>query len=53
MGYALVKMIHVGSIILSYLLFLTRGIWMMPEFSQTTTALGEDSAAHYRHRFIG
>ncbi len=29
MGYALVKMIHVGSIILSYLLFLTRGIWMM------------------------
>ena len=29
MSYALVKMIHVGSIILSYLLFLTRGIWMM------------------------
>ncbi|MDH5551718.1 MAG: SirB2 family protein [Nitrosomonas sp.] len=29
MSYALLKMIHVGSIILSYLLFLTRGIWMM------------------------
>ena len=29
MSYALLKMIHVGSIILSYLLFLTRGIWMI------------------------
>ena len=31
MSYALLKMIHVGSIILSYLLFLTRGIWMMQD----------------------
>ena len=29
MSYALLKTIHVASIILSYLLFLTRGIWMM------------------------
>jgi len=29
MSYTLLKMIHVGSIIISYLLFLTRGIWMM------------------------
>jgi uncharacterized membrane protein SirB2 len=31
MSYALLKMIHVGSIILSYLLFMTRGIWMMQD----------------------
>ncbi len=31
MSYALLKMIHVGSIILSYLLFITRGIWMMQD----------------------
>ncbi|MDP1558831.1 MAG: SirB2 family protein [Nitrosomonas sp.] len=29
MIYSLLKMIHVSSIILSYLLFLLRGIWMM------------------------
>ena len=29
MSYSLLKMIHVSSIILSYLLFLLRGIWMM------------------------
>ena len=31
MSYALLKIIHVASIILSYLLFLTRGIWMMQD----------------------
>lgn len=31
MSYALLKMIHVSSIVLSYLLFLTRGIWMMQD----------------------
>ncbi len=29
MSYAFLKLIHVGSIIVSYLLFLVRGIWMM------------------------
>lgn len=29
MSYAALKMVHIGSIILSYLLFLLRGIWMM------------------------
>ncbi len=29
MSYALIKMIHVGSVIISYALFSLRGIWMM------------------------
>lgn len=29
MGFAALKMIHIGSVILSYLLFLLRGIWMI------------------------
>jgi len=29
MGFAALKMIHIGSVILSYLLFFLRGIWMM------------------------
>lgn len=31
MSYALLKMIHVGSVIVSYLLFILRGIWMMQD----------------------
>lgn len=31
MSYALLKMIHVGSIIVSYLLFFSRGIWLMQD----------------------
>lgn len=31
MSYALLKMIHVGSIIVSYLLFFLRGVWLMQE----------------------
>jgi uncharacterized membrane protein SirB2 len=29
MGFAALKIIHIGSVILSYLLFFLRGIWMM------------------------
>ena len=29
MGFTALKMIHIGSVILSYLLFFLRGIWMM------------------------
>lgn len=29
MSYSLIKMIHVGSVITSYLLFLLRGIWLI------------------------
>lgn len=31
MSYALLKMIHVGSIIVSYLLFFLRGVWLMQD----------------------
>ncbi len=31
MDYALLKMIHVGSVILSYSLFFLRGIWLMQD----------------------
>ncbi len=31
MSYALLKMIHVGSVVLSYLLFLLRGVWLIQE----------------------
>ncbi|MDH5480345.1 MAG: SirB2 family protein [Nitrosomonas sp.] len=31
MSYALIKMIHVGSIILSYLLFFLRGVWLIKD----------------------
>lgn len=31
MSYALLKMIHVGSIVVSYLLFFVRGIWLMQD----------------------
>ncbi len=31
MSYVLLKMIHVGSIIISYLLFFLRGIWLMQD----------------------
>ncbi|MDN5881289.1 MAG: SirB2 family protein [Nitrosospira sp.] len=31
MGYATLKMIHVGSVAISYLLFSLRGIWMIRE----------------------
>jgi len=31
MSYALLKMIHVGSVIVSYFLFLLRGIWLMQD----------------------
>ena len=34
MSYTVLKMIHVSSVILSYLLFLTRGIWMMRSSAQ-------------------
>ena len=29
MSYTLLKLVHISSVMLSYLLFLTRGIWMM------------------------
>lgn len=31
MGYALLKMIHVGSVIVSYTLFFLRGIWLLQD----------------------
>lgn len=31
MSYALLKMIHVGSIVVSYLLFFLRGVWLMQD----------------------
>lgn len=31
MSYTLLKMIHVGSIIVSYLLFFLRGVWLMQD----------------------
>lgn len=31
MVFAILKMIHIGSVILSYLLFLLRGIWMIQD----------------------
>jgi len=31
MSYVLLKMIHIGSIIISYLLFFLRGIWLMQD----------------------
>ena len=31
MSYALLKMIHVSSIVVSYLLFFVRGIWLMQD----------------------
>lgn len=31
MGFAALKMIHIGSVVLSYLLFFLRGIWMMQD----------------------
>lgn len=34
MSYALLKLIHVSAVLLSYLLFLTRGIWMMRASAQ-------------------
>ncbi len=34
MSYALLKLIHVSAVLLSYLLFLTRGIWMMRASTQ-------------------
>lgn len=34
MSYTLLKLIHVSSVILSYLLFLTRGIWMIRASAQ-------------------
>ncbi|MCX7184166.1 MAG: SirB2 family protein [Nitrosospira sp.] len=33
MSYAVLKMIHVASVILSYLLFTLRGVWMMQDSS--------------------
>lgn len=34
MSYTLLKLVHVSSVMLSYLLFLTRGIWMMRASAQ-------------------
>jgi len=34
MSYELLKMMHVGSIIVSYLLFFLRGIWLMQDSEQ-------------------
>ncbi|MBA3756323.1 MAG: SirB2 family protein [Nitrosomonas sp.] len=34
MSYALLKMIHVSSIIVSYLLFFLRGVWLMQDSEQ-------------------
>lgn len=34
MSYTVLKLIHVSSVILSYLLFLTRGIWMIRSSAQ-------------------
>lgn len=34
MSYTLLKLIHVSSVILSYLLFLTRGVWMIRASAQ-------------------
>lgn len=34
MSYTLLKLVHISSVMLSYLLFLTRGIWMMRASAQ-------------------
>ena len=53
MSYAALKIIHVISVIFSYLLFILLGIWMMQNSHITASALGKNSATCNRYHTAG